>query len=153
MNKYYKVTVKGGHVGRNKYIPIILAIMANNGKDAAYKARWTPRVKHHHKDAIIACEEINIDEYLFLNKINQEDPYFLCKSIQDQKLFLPNIENRLQAEEKQSHVKKNIKGIKKNRYQMKLNKYMINIISSGILEWYDRKSKKIEGNEFITYLI
>lgn len=96
-SKYYKVTCKCGHVGRNKFIPISFPIMAQNGKDAAKLARYIPRVKHDRKDAILECKEITYEEYLQLKKINKKDPYLKCKNVQEQNL-IENLKNRLQDE-------------------------------------------------------
>lgn len=84
MNKYYKVGVKCGHVGRHKYITKIFAIMAESGKEAAYIARWMPRVKHNDKYAILFCKEIEEKEFNNLQEVNRNDPYLNCKSHQEQ---------------------------------------------------------------------
>ena len=83
---YYAVTVKLGHVGRNKYIIKTLPIKAENGKKAANIARWTGRVKHHAKDAILEVEMIDYDQYIFLEQNKERDPYFHCSNIQDQRI-------------------------------------------------------------------
>ena len=36
MAYYYLVSCKCGHVGRDKYIPINFAVIAENGEEAAY---------------------------------------------------------------------------------------------------------------------
>lgn len=82
--KYYKVLTKCGHVGRNGYVPIQFAIVAENGKEAAKIARDMPRVKHHHKDAILKVEEISKNIYIEIKKANTNDPYLHCHSIQEQ---------------------------------------------------------------------
>lgn len=85
--KLFRVVAKCGHVGRNYYVLKEFAIKAANGKDAAKIAREMPRVKHHHKDAIRSVTEITIEEYYSLLKLNSEDPYFSCTSIQEQRLY------------------------------------------------------------------
>ena len=86
MNKdYYAVTCKCGHVGRNQYILITFPIIAESGKEVAMIARLIPRVKHHHKDCIISVRKIDYEEFVILNKLNSEDPYLSCESIQEQK--------------------------------------------------------------------
>ena len=54
----YEVICKCGHVGKQHYIEISFPIIAENGREAAKKARYLPRVKHHHKDAIINVRKI-----------------------------------------------------------------------------------------------
>ena len=82
--KYYRVVAKCGHVGINQYVPIAFGIIAENGKDAARIARKMPRVKHDHKDAILSVEEISKKIYEEIRKINANDPYLRCHSIQEQ---------------------------------------------------------------------
>lgn len=93
----YKVIAKCGHVGRKNYIPITFAIKANDGKEAAKIARTIPRVKHHHKDAIINVKKIDISEYLKIKEQNNNDPYLGCKSKQEQNLY--NLNDRILKEE------------------------------------------------------
>lgn len=83
-NKYFKVTCKCGHVGRNHFVRVSFPIIAQNAKDAASIARYFPRVKHDHKDAIIDCVEIDEEEFLALKKGNDEDPYLKCANPQEQ---------------------------------------------------------------------
>lgn len=73
---YYKVLVKCGHVGRNKYILKWLYIKAIDGKEAAKIARNIPRVKHNHKDVIRELKKIPFDEYVIGLKMNLQDKYF-----------------------------------------------------------------------------
>ena len=83
----YEVKCKCGHVGRKNYIVIAFPIIANNGKEAASIARYIPRVKHDHKDAIISVREINDDEYESLIENNQNDKYLQCNNKQEQNLL------------------------------------------------------------------
>ena len=86
MNKnYYKVKCKCGHVGRGYYIPIDFPVIANNAKEAVQIARFIPRCKHHHKNCILEVTKISYEEFIAINKTNNEDPYLLCKSIQQQR--------------------------------------------------------------------
>ena len=62
--RYFKVVAKCGHVGRHRYIVKDFYIVANDGKEAAFKVRHLPRVKHDRKDAILSVEAIAKDEYL-----------------------------------------------------------------------------------------
>ncbi len=87
MTKYFKVVAKCGHVGRKKYVPITFAVKAKNGKEAAEIARWIPRVKHQHSDAILDCEKISYEEFQEINKKNELDDYLKCKNVQQQNLI------------------------------------------------------------------
>ncbi|MCQ2772556.1 MAG: hypothetical protein MJ238_04705 [Bacilli bacterium] len=77
--KYFKVVAKCGHVGRRFYVPVQFAIRAQNGKEAAKKARDLPRVKHDHKDAILQVKEISYYEFKAINQVNKNDPYLQCR--------------------------------------------------------------------------
>lgn len=83
--KYYEVSVKCGHVGKNWYVIKTLAVRAESGKMAAYLARKCPRVKHDHKDAILSVQEVTQEKFFETMKANKEDPFFLCKNIQEQR--------------------------------------------------------------------
>ena len=95
-NKYFAVTVKFGHVGQHKFIIKTVPVAAESGKEAAYKARWMPRVKHHDKHAIINVKEIDLETYLILMIEKSTDPYFQCKSIQEQRTECADIEADVQ---------------------------------------------------------
>ena len=92
--RYYNVTAKCGHVGRENYIPISFAVKAQNAKEASKRVRNFPRVKHDHKDAILSCKEINEDEFNSLLELNNNDSYLTCKSKREQKQTC-NLINRL----------------------------------------------------------
>ena len=85
MKRYFKVNAKCGHVGKGKYISIDFAVVASSAKEAAARARFFGRVKHHYKDAINFVEEIDSNEFNELvNKI-ANDPYITCDNIQQQR--------------------------------------------------------------------
>ena len=98
MAYYYLVSCKCGHVGRDKYIPIDFAVIAENGEEAAYIARYIPRVKHDHKDAILDCRRVDYESYVKQVAINNVDPYLLCKSKHEQKAIMSQIKSRLVEE-------------------------------------------------------
>ena len=98
--KYYIVTTKCGHVGKNNYILIDFPVIAEDGKEAAKIAREIPRVKHHHKDAIRKVEEVSYERYLLLCKFNHQDNYLNSSSMQEQNLYCDDIEERIFEEEK-----------------------------------------------------
>lgn len=97
--RYFKVTAKCGHVGRSHYVPISFPVAASCGKEAAAIARWYPRVKHHHSDAIINCEEIDREQYCILLKANTLDPYLQCKCKRDQRK-IAGFRSRLRVEKR-----------------------------------------------------
>ena len=83
--KYYEVEAKCGHVRMSNYILKKFYVCANDGKEAALKVRKSPRVKHHHKDAIRSVVEVDFDSYLKgLNEVNN-DPYFLVHNSSEQR--------------------------------------------------------------------
>ena len=85
--KYYAVCCKCGHVRPNRYVKITFAIKAENGREAAKKARQIARVKHNKKYAILSCKEITKEEFDFINETNRKDPYLNCKNVQEQRLI------------------------------------------------------------------
>lgn len=93
MTRYFKVVTKCGHVGRRQYVPVAFAIKAEDAKEAAKIARYLPRVKHDHKDAILECVEISYEDFQELIKVNNEDDYLKCKSSQEQSRL--DLNNRL----------------------------------------------------------
>ena len=54
-SKFFRVTCKCGHVGRQFFVRVDFPVNADSGKEAAEIARFIPRVKHDHKDAILNC--------------------------------------------------------------------------------------------------
>ena len=83
-SKFFRVTCKCGHVGRQFFVRVDFPVNADSGKEAAEIARSIPRVKHDHKDAILNCVEIDYEEYQIIQKINNNDPYLKCKNPQEQ---------------------------------------------------------------------
>ena len=85
MQKYFEVQAMCGHVGKRKYITISFPVAADNGREAAEITRRFPRVKHNHKNAILSVKEITFESYLQLKQTNAQDPYLMCKNIQQQR--------------------------------------------------------------------
>ena len=83
--KYYRVKAKCGHVGRNHYIIKDFYVKANNGKEAAKQVRYTPRVKHHQKDAIQEVKEISLEEFVLGKRAMAEDMYFKVHNSTEQR--------------------------------------------------------------------
>lgn len=72
---YYLVEVMCGHVGAFAYIPVVFPILAEDGREAAKKARSIPRVKHHNKYAILNVKKVSYDEYILQQEVNNSDAY------------------------------------------------------------------------------
>lgn len=122
--KYYKVICKCGHVGKQNYVPVQFAVMAESGKEAAKMARLFPRVKHNHKDAILNVIEITYEQYLELVTINKNDPYLLCHSRHEQNEIC-DLSERIVKDMHNVKIKVN-KEIRRARveYIQKKNKYI-----------------------------
>jgi len=94
--RYYIVTAKCGHVGKNRCIEIDFAVRAKNSKEAARFTRTFPRVKHHHKDAIREVRQVSYQEYHEQYARNEKDPYLRSGNIQEQRRRCPNLDRRIQ---------------------------------------------------------
>ena len=93
--KYFEVTVKFGHVGKNKYYKGNIYLKAENGKEAASKARACPRVKHDHKDAILSVTELDYETFQKLWEQNENISYFSCYNVQEQRDCLCEIQDKI----------------------------------------------------------
>ena len=93
--KYFMVIAKCGHVGKNNYYKGTLFFKAETAKDAARRARECPRVKHDQKDAILSVKEI--DEVFFEEgrKQNHSIHYYTCVTVQEQRMYLSEIEDNI----------------------------------------------------------
>ena len=98
--RLYEEEANCGHVGRNNFTLKVFPVKAETRKEAAEKARNLPRVKHHHKDAIRRVEEISIERYRELCLINDNDPYFLCKNVQEHRMLVVSCEVYSEDEDK-----------------------------------------------------
>ena len=124
--KYYVVKAKCGHVGISYYIPIEFSIKASSKTEAAKKARELPRVKHHHKDAILSVKEVSYEEFVSVYNTNHNDPYLLCKNIQEQNKVYDEIKYRLlvdncnEKRNRRSKERKDIIDFKRKKEQLYL---------------------------------
>ena len=100
MKKYFIVTAKCGHVGRNHFISIDFPVVAHSGRQAATIIRFTPRVKHHHKDAILNVQEVSYETYEAQRLVNQQDPYLNVSNKQDQNEAVLDLDTRMLREER-----------------------------------------------------
>lgn len=103
-NYYFEVVAKCGHVGRGHYVPISFAIEARDGKEAARIARQLPRVKHHHKHAILSVSKINFERYQEIIREHHNDPYLRCRSKHEQ-IKIENLEDRTLIDPRNQRVK------------------------------------------------
>lgn len=85
--EFYEVTAKCGHVGREQFYMGMFYVRAENGREAAMLVRQKPRVKHNHKDAILSLSSISYSEYLTGKAAYKANPYFSCKSKQEQRIY------------------------------------------------------------------
>lgn len=129
--KYYQVKVRCGHVGRNNYIPKTFYIKAEDGKEAALKARKIPRVKHDKKFAILGVNKITKDEYLEGIKINKGDPFLKVTSAQEQRVLCPNLDEEIIREEETITYKKS-----------QVRRHLVENVR--IKEWQNRRNYTIE---------
>lgn len=74
--RYYIVTLKGGHVGKYRYYPMKVVVIAKDEEEAKMQAIQQPRVKHKHISDII--EIVEVDEQACIEQfvINNESDYF-----------------------------------------------------------------------------
>lgn len=110
---YYKVVAKCGHVGKRYYFEGEFYVIAENGREAAAKARYFPRVKHDHKDAILSVTPISYEEFIKGRLSGHKNPYYSCLCKQEQELFWDEIEQyvyidltRIEMEEKEKPKKR-----------------------------------------------
>ena len=103
---YYKVIAKCGHVGKGRYIVKDIYVMADDGKEAALKGRWFPRVKHHWKNAIEAVYKITEEEYYLGKTKTKQDKYFQVKNSTEQRCFVDIDPDEVQEREMLENKKK-----------------------------------------------
>lgn len=129
--KYFVVTCKFGHVGRDKYLPLAVPIKAYTKKEASEKARKLGGVKREHPDwCLKEPEEITKEEYELLRVQLVNDPYWNKKTRQNVALF----KDRLVNEPNYT----NIRGVKTNTVTFKKP------TTAEIKMFHKRKRKIIE---------
>lgn len=116
--KKYAVECKCGHVGRGYYMSITFPVEANSKKEAARIARMIPRVKHHHKYAILKVSLISNLEYHRLRETNHQDRYLTVKSSYELKPYRHEIKAR-RIQEQQKPVRKTETITNKEIYKQK----------------------------------
>lgn len=75
LNKNYAVITKCGHCGDGYYIPIIFTAHCKDVYTAIEIIKTIPRVKRDKKDAIIDAFEVTPMQAMFIDAINDRDPY------------------------------------------------------------------------------
>jgi hypothetical protein len=100
---FFKVSAKCGHVGKGNFILIDFAVNCETKKEAAERARFFPRVKHDHRDAIVCVEEINREEFEQILETNENDPYLRCGSKHEQNSL--DLSNRIQHETPEEEIR------------------------------------------------
>ncbi|MGI6735011.1 MAG: hypothetical protein ACOX3C_02345 [Bacilli bacterium] len=131
--KYFVVTCKFGHVGRDKYLPLDLPIRAINKKEASAKAKKTGGVKRDHPDwCLKGPREITKEEYLRLREKLIKDPYWNKRTRQNTALFA----DRLIDEPNYT----NIRGIKTNTVTFKKP-------TTAEIKMFHEKKRKIRDKE------
>ena len=129
---YFNVLCKAGHLGRRFYMPIWFPVEAENGREAARIARYIPRVKHDHPDAIIDCVEIDYEQYVNQQMINREDPYLRCKSRHEQDQIMSLIIDRILPDNHQS------RGGRQNYKKNRVNLFVQAKRLEGLQDYYER---------------
>lgn len=122
MKKFFEVIAKCGHVGRGKYYEGVFYEVAENAAEAARIVRQRGRVKHDHKDAILAVSEICKKAYKDGCVAKLDEPYFNCKNKQEQNLIIAQIVDRIKLEN-ESDDDEDYFEKRKSRVQYKLKKY------------------------------
>jgi hypothetical protein len=126
---FFEVTAKCGHVGRKRYYRGLFYVQAENGRAAAAIVRIMPRVKHNHKDAILAVTKVDYAIYRKGNAAHRRNPYFDCHNTQEQLLILAKLTRDIHSEtdiiEDERHISSD-RQAKRNamlRYYRKMDKY------------------------------
>jgi hypothetical protein len=126
---FFAVTAKCGHVGRGYYYEGVFYVRAENGSAAAAIVRMMPRVKHHHKDAILGVSTISWAEFMAGRVAKTLDPYYHAHSVQEQRQFMSEIadnvylETRYNKPERDDFADKRAKQEAMRRHFRKMSKY------------------------------
>ena len=131
---YYKVLAKCGHVGRNNYIEKEFFIKANSAKEAAYRVRWMPRVKHDRKDAILNVEEISCEQYKLGRASIRSDLFFSVTNSTEQRLLcaVDNSEIKRESPREVIHKSRNVEYIiKRQKIMDRHYKKMLMEVANG----------------------
>ena len=90
--------LKGGHVGKDYFMPMYIPVRALSKKEASDKVRWLPRVKKDHKDVVLNLYKVSKEVFYKQVEINRNDPYYKAQSKQEQNMFDELIQSRVVME-------------------------------------------------------
>lgn len=132
--RYYLITCKFGHVGRDKYLPLVVAVRARSAKEASNFARNIGGVKKDHKDWCLE-EPREVDEatYNAAFAAFTNDPYWDKKT----RANLKHFRDRLVDEPNYTRHR----GIKTNTVTFKKP-------TSNQIKRYHRKRSKVRRKEY-----
>jgi hypothetical protein len=153
--KYFIVTCKCGHVGRNQYRKVDFPVCAVDGKTAAALARKIPRVKHHHKDAILNCVEVDYKRFKEQEVINNNDAYLKCKSRSEQDRIWEMgdlFEDEETTTSKLANKNKDKVGLNNNKQKYGVHNKKSNVILIGDL-YDDHYGRKVESKKTKTEIV
>lgn len=123
---YYLVKCKFGHVGRNKYLPLEIPILANSMKEASLIAKKARGVKKNHKDWCLELPKVvSYEEYKNALERYRKDIYFEKHTRSRIELFEERLENEpnySNHRDKKTNKKNHLKHRDKNTIQYKRNK-------------------------------
>lgn len=130
----YIVTARCGHVGKNKMIQKKFAVKAEDGREAAYKARHFPRVLHDLKNAIVSVVEVSQEEFDLQWENNNKDAYFKCTSMSMQRILCSDL--HLEVEQRFDEIDKyQVKENRISRVKTKLKKIKCDLHHYSTLEY------------------
>jgi hypothetical protein len=95
---HYMAVLKGGHVGKDYFMPMYIPVRAHSKKEASDKVRWLPRVKKDHKDVVLNLYKVSKEVFYKQVEINRNDPYYKAQSKQEQNMFDELIQSRVVME-------------------------------------------------------
>lgn len=108
--KYYLFKVKMGHVGKSKYLPMIITIRAMSLDEAVIKANNHGGVKRDHKDWCLAIpREVSYDEFKKQEEITYSDPYWNANTRSNLAIFTDRLIDEPQYVEEALKTKPKIK--------------------------------------------
>lgn len=129
---FFEVTAKCGHVGKGNFYMGLFYVRAESGSAAAALVRQKPRVKHNHKDAILSVANICYNEYAAGQAAYRANPYFNCKSKQEQRIYEAEISADIHIEtgfgkrEKRDDTDRQAKLKAMRRFSRKMDKHSYN---------------------------
>lgn len=146
--KYYLIEVKMGHVGRNKYLPMILPIKATDLDEAIHKAKNHGGVKRNHKDWCLSKPiEVTYADYVKQELLTYSDSYWNNKTKRHLDDFIDRLIDEPHYKRLQDYYSKsvNYKKVKDRESIIYKMKKMTIIIDNGRIK-YDRSTLRAISN-------